>query len=60
MGNLELRKDNSGRGEIVIYQPDVDRYITGDLYSLKFVEFHNTQNATPWAGYRRREGSNIW
>ncbi len=22
MGNLELRKDNSGRGEIVIYQPD--------------------------------------
>lgn len=49
-----------GNDYIVIYQPDVDRYVTGDLYSLKFVEFHNTQSPTPWAGYRRREGSNIW
>lgn len=49
-----------GNDYIVIYQPDVDRYITGDLYSLKFVEFHNTQTSTPWAGYRRREGSRIW
>ena len=49
-----------GNDYIVIYQPDVDRYITGDLYSLKFVEFHNTENPTPWAGYRRREGSGIW
>ena len=49
-----------GNDYIVIYQPDVDRYITGDLYSLKFVEFHNTQSSTPWAGYRRREGSRIW
>lgn len=49
-----------GNDYIVIYQPDVDRYITGDLYSLKFVEFHNTKNSTPWAGYRRREGHNIW
>ena len=49
-----------GNDYIVIYQPDVDRYITGDLYSLKFVEFHNTQNMTPWAGYRRREAYNGW
>lgn len=49
-----------GNDYIVIYQPDVDRYITGDLYSLKFVEFHNTQTSTPWAGYRRREGTHIW
>lgn len=49
-----------GNDYIVIYQPDVDRYITGDLYSLKFVEFHNTQSSTPWAGYRRREGHNSW
>lgn len=49
-----------GNDYIVIYQPDVDRYITGDLYSLKFVEFHNTKNMTPWAGYRRREAHNGW
>ncbi|MBR2484266.1 MAG: hypothetical protein IKB53_05940 [Oscillospiraceae bacterium] len=49
-----------GNDYIVIYQPDVDRYITGDLYSLKFVEFHNTKSSTPWAGYRRREGHGIW
>ncbi|MGM9662950.1 MAG: hypothetical protein ACI3WR_07680 [Oscillospiraceae bacterium] len=49
-----------GNDYIVIYQPDVDRYITGDLYSLKFVEFHNTRSMTPWAGYRRREGYPSW
>ena len=49
-----------GNDYIVIYQPDVDRYITGDLYSLKFVEFHNTKNMTPWAGYRRREAHSGW
>ncbi len=49
-----------GNDYIVIYQPDVDRYITGDLYSLKFVEFHNTKNMTPWACYRRREAYNGW
>ena len=49
-----------GNDYIVIYQPDVDRYITGDLYSLKFVEFHNTHSMTPWAGYRRREGYPSW
>ena len=49
-----------GNDYIVIYQPDVDRYITGDLYSLKFVEFHNTQTSTPWAGYRRKDGMHTW
>ena len=59
--NYDKQADlNFGGGQPSIYQPDVDRYITGDLYSLKFVEFHNTQNSTPWAGYRRREGSHIW
>ena len=45
-----------GTDYIVLYQPDVDRYISGDLYSLKFVEFHNTRNVSPWAGYRRQDG----
>lgn len=49
-----------GNDYIVIYQPDVDRYITGDLYSLKFVEFHNTHSMTPWAGYRRRDSLGAW
>lgn len=29
-----------GNDYIVLYQPDRDRYVSGDLYSLKFVEFH--------------------
>lgn len=49
-----------GNDYIVLYQPDVDRYITGDLYSLKFVEFHNTRGMTPWAGYRRRDSLGAW
>lgn len=49
-----------GNDYIVLYQPDVDRYITGDLYSLKFVEFHNTRSMTPWAGYRRRDSHSAW
>ena len=45
-----------GTDYILIYQPDVDRYISGDIHALKFVEFHNTKNVTPWAGYRRQDG----
>ncbi len=29
-----------GNDYIVLYQPDRDRYVSGDIYSLKFVEFH--------------------
>ena len=50
-----------GTDYILLYQPDLDRYISGDIYSLKFVEFHNTRTVTPWAGYRRYDGmSNGW
>ncbi len=50
-----------GTDYILLYQPDLDRYISGDIYSLKFVEFHNTRTMTPWAGYRRYDGmSNGW
>ena len=30
-----------GNDYLVLYQPDRGRYISGDLYALKFVEFHD-------------------
>jgi len=45
-----------GSDYIVIYQPDYERYISGDLYSLKFVQFHNVKGipycvaAQSWQG----------
>ncbi len=47
-----------GSDYIVIYQPEHDRYISGDLYALKFVEFHNSRTvpyhaaANQWCGRR--------
>ena len=32
-----------GSDYLVLYQPDFERYISGDLYSLKFVQFHNVK-----------------
>lgn len=32
-----------GSDYVVLYQPDYERYISGDLYSLKFVQFHNVK-----------------
>lgn len=32
-----------GSDYIVLYQPDYERYVSGDLYSLKFVQFHNVK-----------------
>ncbi len=32
-----------GTDYVVLYQPDYERYISGDLYSLKFVQFHNVK-----------------
>lgn len=50
-----------GNDYLVIFQPDMGRYITGDFYSLKFVEFHDTKGVIPTcAGYRRRDGQRIW
>lgn len=52
-----------GNDYLVIYQPDQGRYITGDFYSLKFVEFYETP-PTPQThscpGYRRRDGHAGW
>ena len=33
-----------GNDYIVLYQPDKGRFVTGDLYALKFVDFHQTQS----------------
>ncbi|MDE7262369.1 MAG: hypothetical protein K2N78_10005 [Oscillospiraceae bacterium] len=32
-----------GSDYVVLYQPDYERYVSGDLYSLKFVQFHNVK-----------------
>ena len=33
-----------GNDYIVLYQPENGRYVTGDFYALKFVDFHETQS----------------
>ena len=47
-----------GNDYLVIYQPDQNRFVSGDIYSLKFVEFHENQSAC--AGYRRRDAFHGW
>lgn len=50
-----------GNDYITIFQPDQGRYVTCDLYSLKFVEFHDQKGVVPaCAGYRRRDAAPIW
>lgn len=34
-----------GNDYLVIYQPDQNRFVSGDIYALKFVEFHEGQSA---------------
>ena len=52
---------NVGNDYIVIFQPDMGRYVTGDMYSLKFVEFYEEKGVIPvCAGYRRRDSQNMW
>ena len=47
-----------GNDYLVIYQPDQNRFVSGDIYSVKFVEFHENQSAC--AGYRRRDAFQGW
>ena len=47
-----------GNDYLVIYQPDQNRFVSGDIYALKFVEFHEDQSAC--AGYRRRDAFRGW
>ena len=48
-----------GNDYLIIYQPDQNRFVSGDIYSLKFVEFHEDQSPCR-AGYRRRDGFQGW
>ena len=45
-----------GSDYIVLFQPDYERYISGDLYSLKFVQFHNVKGVPYTAGAQAWEG----
>ena len=50
-----------GNDFIVIFQPDTGRYITGDMFSLKFVEFYEEKGVIPpCIGSRRRDAQNMW
>lgn len=52
---------NVGNDYIVIFQPDMGRYVTGDMFSLKFVEFYEEKGVIPpCIGYRRRDSQNMW
>jgi len=37
--------ESVGNDYLIIYQPNQDRHISGDFYSLKFIEFHNSYEA---------------
>ena len=50
-----------GNDYMVIFQPDMNRFVTCDLYSLKFIEFHDRRGMVPaCSGMRRRDGSASW
>ena len=52
---------NVGNDYIVIFQPDNGRYVTGDMFSLKFVEFHEEKGVIPACiGSRRRDAHTMW
>ena len=41
-----------------IYQPDQNCFVSGDIYSLKFMEY--PENRSACAGYRRRDAFQGW
>ncbi len=45
-----------GSDYIVIYQPNYERYVSGDLYSLKFVQFHNSKDIPYCAAAQNWQG----
>jgi len=50
-----------GNDYIVIFQPDNGRYVTGDMFSLKFVEFYEEKGVIPACiGSRRRDAQSMW
>ena len=49
-----------GTDYIVLYQPDYERYISGDLYSLKFVQFHNVKGVPYCAASQHWQGHSTY
>ncbi len=49
-----------GSDYLVLYQPDHERYVSCDLYSLKFTQFHNVRGVPYCAASRNWEGSIRW
>ena len=45
-----------GNDYLVIYQPDRERYISGDYYALKFVEFYDTEKLAMEKGKYYEDG----
>lgn len=45
-----------GSDYLVLYQPDYERYVSCDLYSLKFTQFHNMRGVPYCAAARSWEG----
>lgn len=45
-----------GSDYVVLYQPDYERYISGDLYALKFVQFYNVRGVPYAAASENWEG----
>ena len=50
-----------GSDYLVLYQPDYERYISCDLYSLRFAQFHNVRGVPYCAGSQSWQGqSSSW
>ena len=45
-----------GSDYLVLYQPENERYVSCDLYALKFAQFHNVKSTPYCAGSRVWEG----
>lgn len=49
-----------GSDYLVLYQPDYERYISCDLYALKFVQFHNVKGVPYCAASQNWQGQMGW
>ena len=49
-----------GSDYLVLYQPDFERYISCDLYSLKFVQFHDSRTAPYCSEFQSMQGQTVW
>jgi len=49
-----------GSDYLVLYQPDFERYVSCDLYALKFAQFHNTRTTPYCNGAQSMQGRLGW